>query len=167
MLVLSRKNGESIEIGDGITITVVRIGPNAVWLGVTAPRDVLVLREELEDKHMENIKPVIEILERLNFRTDGIEFTDRLIKIEIHTELKVEFWRDGSDLVCIRPGPVGTTTDIDEWLNKSDTYANKNLGMNHIMWNDIKNLMRSMRDYLSDCLVENNFKIHAEDQPND
>ena len=43
MLVLSRKNGESIEIGDGITITVVRIGPNAVRL-------VRVLREELAEE---------------------------------------------------------------------------------------------------------------------
>lgn len=53
VLVLSRKNGESIEIGDGITITVVRIGPNAVRLGVIAPKDVRVLREELaeEDHH--------------------------------------------------------------------------------------------------------------------
>lgn len=47
MLVLSRKTNEEIKIGEHITITVVRIGPNAVRLGVTAPRDVRVLREEL------------------------------------------------------------------------------------------------------------------------
>ena len=47
MLVLSRKVGERICIGPDITITLVRIGPNCVRLGVEAPRDVNVVREEL------------------------------------------------------------------------------------------------------------------------
>lgn len=47
MLVLSRKYGESIQIGDDITITVVKIGPNAVRVGVTAPRATSVSRTEL------------------------------------------------------------------------------------------------------------------------
>lgn len=50
MLVLTRRNGEEIKIGEHITITVVRIGPNAVRLGVTAPKDVRVLREELAEE---------------------------------------------------------------------------------------------------------------------
>lgn len=55
MLVLSRKTKEEIKIGEHITITVVRIGPNAVRLGVTAPKDVRVLREELvEDSNDAN-----------------------------------------------------------------------------------------------------------------
>lgn len=47
MLVLSRKQGEEIKISDDITITVVRIGPGAVRLGVTAPREMPIVREEL------------------------------------------------------------------------------------------------------------------------
>jgi carbon storage regulator len=47
MLVLSRKPGESIHIGDDVVVTVVRVGPNAVRLGVSAPRDVPIVREEL------------------------------------------------------------------------------------------------------------------------
>lgn len=47
MLVLSRKPGERIIIGDEVAITVVRIGPNAVRLGIDAPRDMNVVREEL------------------------------------------------------------------------------------------------------------------------
>ena len=47
MLVLSRKCGERIHIGDRITITVVRIGPNNVRIGIEAPRDMNVAREEL------------------------------------------------------------------------------------------------------------------------
>lgn len=47
MLVLSRKSGEKIRIGDNVAITVVRIGPNTVRLGIEAPRDMSILREEL------------------------------------------------------------------------------------------------------------------------
>jgi len=47
MLVLSRKPGERIVIGDNITITVVRIGPNNVRLGIDAPREFNIVRDEL------------------------------------------------------------------------------------------------------------------------
>jgi carbon storage regulator len=47
MLVLSRKTGERILIGDQITLTVVRIGPNNVRIGIEAPRELNIVREEL------------------------------------------------------------------------------------------------------------------------
>ena len=47
MLVLSRKPGERILIGDDVTITVVRIGPNNVRVGIEAPREMSIVREEL------------------------------------------------------------------------------------------------------------------------
>lgn len=47
MLVLSRKTGERILIGDQVAITVVRIGPNNVRIGIEAPRDMNIAREEL------------------------------------------------------------------------------------------------------------------------
>ena len=47
MLVLSRKPGERILIGDKISITVVRIAPGIVRIGVEAPEDLPILREEL------------------------------------------------------------------------------------------------------------------------
>jgi carbon storage regulator len=47
MLVLSRKPGERILIGDKISITVVRIAPGIVRIGVDAPDDLPILREEL------------------------------------------------------------------------------------------------------------------------
>ena len=50
MLVLSRKPGERILIGDQVQITIVRIGPNTVRLGIDAPRDMNIVREELTDK---------------------------------------------------------------------------------------------------------------------
>lgn len=47
MLVLSRKPGERILIGDKIAITVVRIAPGVVRIGVEAPEEFPILREEL------------------------------------------------------------------------------------------------------------------------
>ena len=49
MLVLSRKRSERIRIGDNIVITVVRLGPDNVRLGIEAPDDVAILREELDE----------------------------------------------------------------------------------------------------------------------
>ena len=48
MLVLSRKAGERILIGDQVAVTVVRIGPNTVRIGIEAPRDMNIVREELQ-----------------------------------------------------------------------------------------------------------------------
>ncbi len=47
MLVLTRKRMESIAIGDRIRITVVKLDRNQVRLGIEAPEDLEVLREEL------------------------------------------------------------------------------------------------------------------------
>lgn len=49
MLVLSRKAGERILIGDDVAITVVRIGPNSVRIGIEAPKTMNIVREELCD----------------------------------------------------------------------------------------------------------------------
>ncbi len=47
MLVLSRKVGEKFWIGDQIAITVVRISGGGVRIGIDAPEDLPVVREEL------------------------------------------------------------------------------------------------------------------------
>ena len=47
MLVLSRKLGEKIVIGDNICITVVDIDRGKIRLGIEAPRDVPIFRQEL------------------------------------------------------------------------------------------------------------------------
>lgn len=49
MLVLSRKKGERIRIGDDIWITIVHSTPTRVRVGIDAPKDVTILRTELED----------------------------------------------------------------------------------------------------------------------
>ena len=47
MLVLSRKAGERILIGEDVIINIVRIGPNTVKIGIDAPKSVSIVREEL------------------------------------------------------------------------------------------------------------------------
>lgn len=47
MLVLSRKAGERILIGEDVVINIVRIGPNTVKIGIDAPKNVSIVREEL------------------------------------------------------------------------------------------------------------------------
>jgi carbon storage regulator len=47
MLVLSRKLGEKIVIGENITVTIVKIDRNQIRIGIEAPHDVPVYREEI------------------------------------------------------------------------------------------------------------------------
>lgn len=48
MLVLSRKEGEKLVIGDNVTVEVVRISGNRITLGIAAPKEIKVLRSELK-----------------------------------------------------------------------------------------------------------------------
>ena len=47
MLILTRRVGETLMIGDAITVTVLGVKGNQVRLGVNAPKDVAVHREEI------------------------------------------------------------------------------------------------------------------------
>ncbi len=49
MLVLSRKQGEQIKIGDGITLTVLGVRGGVVKLGIDAPPHLRILRGELTE----------------------------------------------------------------------------------------------------------------------
>jgi carbon storage regulator len=56
MLVLSRKTSERILIGDEIAITIVRIGPNSVRVGIEAPKAMNIVREELKPELVDALK---------------------------------------------------------------------------------------------------------------
>ena len=47
MLILTRRVGETLMIGDSVTVTVLGVKGNQVRIGITAPKDVAVLREEI------------------------------------------------------------------------------------------------------------------------
>jgi len=50
MLVLSRKVGEKILIGDNISVTIVRVAQGTVRVGVEAPQELPIIREEIKDQ---------------------------------------------------------------------------------------------------------------------
>ena len=50
MLILTRKVGESLMIGDEVTVTVLGVKGNQVRLGVNAPKDISVHREEIYER---------------------------------------------------------------------------------------------------------------------
>ena len=53
MLVLTRKKGQSIMVGDEIEISVVEINGDAIRIGIKAPRDVSIYRREIYDAILE------------------------------------------------------------------------------------------------------------------
>jgi len=54
MLVLTRKTSETIHIGDNISLTVIQTNGNSVRIGIDAPRDVTILRGELQNEFQEH-----------------------------------------------------------------------------------------------------------------
>jgi len=50
MLVLSRKVGEKILIGENVSVTVVRVAQGVVRIGVDAPKDMAIIRDDIKDR---------------------------------------------------------------------------------------------------------------------
>jgi len=50
MLILTRRVGETLMVGDEVTVTVLGVKGNQVRLGVNAPKDVAVHREEIYER---------------------------------------------------------------------------------------------------------------------
>ena len=65
MLVLTRRPGQSIRIGPGIDVRVVRIEGDRVVLGIAAPRHVAVVRSELVEQVSDEIKEASDTRARL------------------------------------------------------------------------------------------------------
>lgn len=69
MLIITRKKGESLMIGDDIEITVSKLEDGSVKLGIQAPRDITILRKELyeavEEENKEAMKINMDLLKNI------------------------------------------------------------------------------------------------------
>lgn len=73
MLVLTRRPGESIVIGDGIKLTVVTIGPGRVKIGVEAPSHVRIDREEVHARIQHEQEQAADVLVAVKATAAGTE----------------------------------------------------------------------------------------------
>tara|TARA_B100000700_G_C14998131_1_gene834928 strand:- start:927 stop:1172 length:246 start_codon:yes stop_codon:yes gene_type:complete len=81
MLVLTRKRGESIRIGDGIVIKVLENSGKQVKIGVNVAREVPVYREEIYEKiQLENKKAILSSQSGMNPLTSLMKMKDTLKK---------------------------------------------------------------------------------------
>ena len=55
MLVLSRKQNQRIRVGESVVVTVVRVSGDKVRIGIEAPANVRVLRDELDDEMLGSV----------------------------------------------------------------------------------------------------------------
>ena len=74
MLILTRRIGETIRVGDDISVTVVQVNGNQVRLGIQAPRNVVVDREEIAERK----KRELHLTERPSDQSDAYSNEARL-----------------------------------------------------------------------------------------
>lgn len=90
MLILSRKAGEAIRIGDEIEIIVTEISPNRVKIGIRSPKNIPVYREELYQKIKEENRQAA----LLSRNAELIEALNLLIK---PADLQQEVFKEGDE----------------------------------------------------------------------
>lgn len=69
MLVVTRKLGESIIIGENIEISILEVSEGTIRIGINAPKNVRILRKELisevENENKESLKHIEEIIKKM------------------------------------------------------------------------------------------------------
>jgi carbon storage regulator len=121
MLILTRRPGESVKVGDEITVTVLGIRGNQLRLGFTAPRHITVHREEvyqrIQAEKLTNIAQAIEgsspvrQLERCPESSPASGFTyPRLVSMSSV--------RTPSTRGCVEPSPAGRRMKLSPQTKK-------------------------------------------------
>lgn len=69
MLIVSRKEGESVLIGEEIEVCILEIGEGVIKVGINAPKSIKILRKELvnevRDENIESTKNIEEFIRKI------------------------------------------------------------------------------------------------------
>lgn len=83
MLILTRKVGESIQIGDDIEITLTEINKGAVRIGISAPKNTPVYRKEIYEKILKENQQAAES----SLGTTDLDYWNNMISQQIKTKV--------------------------------------------------------------------------------
>ena len=87
MLVLSRKLGQSFHVGPEVRVTIVKIDRNSVRIGIEAPGDVSVQREEIASSCLKLIVRSRGRLIDSGLRSSGSRWTEPVDRLCLHESL--------------------------------------------------------------------------------
>jgi carbon storage regulator len=114
MLVLTRRPGESIIIGNGIKLTVVTVGPGRVKIGIEAPPNVRIDREEIHARIQQEQEQATDVLAVVEATAAG-KANDQNTMLTSGSSTEVLTNRISGQLPATPPLPgMGASSDQDE-----------------------------------------------------
>ena len=81
MLIISRKSGQSFNIGDDIVVSVVEAGKDKVRLGISAPKNVKIIRTEIYESREFNVQAAVNKVS-VDFMNSFLDSPNKLNEIQ-------------------------------------------------------------------------------------